>query len=163
MESFREHLTESGFGIVGEFSRRHGVLKIPASSRRFWTPCLDLTIEAIVSEDTNRQSARLRGTFSPQPEIWTALVFSIGTLVIVSIFATMYGVAQWALGDWPRALLVPFGAMALAGALYGVALIGQGLSIGDMYRLRAFVDECLRDAERKLANRPQTARESAQL
>jgi hypothetical protein len=47
--------------------------------------------------------------------------------------------------------------------LYLSALIGQGLSISEMYRLRAFVDDCLREAESAPIADPHSAPESSQL
>ncbi len=153
--------------VVGEFSSRHGVLRIPEPQRRFWTPYLELTIEDDASTKDpaarSTRSSRLWGTFSPRPEIWTAFVFAIGTLVIVSIFSSVYGVAQLVLGRAPFALLVPVTCVVLAGLLYMAALVGQGLSVADMYRLRSFLDDCLRDAEETPVRGPRSARESAQL
>jgi hypothetical protein len=74
-------------------------------------------------------------------------MFAIGTLVIVSIFASIYGIAQLVLGRTPFALLVPLAAACGASLIYVAALVGQGLSISDMYRLRAFLDDSLRESE----------------
>lgn len=88
---------------------------------------------------------RIWGTFSPRAEIWTALVFSIGTLAGVGVFATMIGLAQLGLGWTPSALLALPVVLVASLALQLAALIGQGLSVAEMYRLRAFFDDCLRD------------------
>jgi hypothetical protein len=149
--------------MTGTLSSRHCTLAIPDDGRRIWTPCLDLTINERVGEDTRPSGSRVWGTFSPRAAIWTAFVFAIGTLVIVSIFSGVYGVAQLALGHVPSALAIPLAAALIMALLYLVALVGQGLSIADMYRLRAFVDDCLRDAEAIAARRPATATDSAQL
>lgn len=96
-------------------------------------------------------SARIRiwGTFSLRPEIWTAFMFAIGTLVIGSIFASIHGLAELVLGRTPFALLVPLASACRAGLIYVAALVGQGLSISDMCRLRAFIDDSLRESESK--------------
>lgn len=131
--------------MVGTLKSGHCVLEIDPRERRFWTPSLDLMFDA--SSDEQPDETDLWGTFSPRAEIWTALVFVMGTLAIVSFFATMIGLAQWALGHAPIALLVPVGASVLAALLYVAALVGQGLSIAEMYTLRAFLDDGLREAE----------------
>lgn len=164
-----EHQLGSDSGEVeGELSARHGFLRVSTERRRFWTPCLELTLEdceesASGDGERSRFRSRLWGTFSPRAEIWTAFVFTIGCLIILSVFATMYGVAQLVLGQAPLALLIPVGAALAAAFVYLSALVGQGLSISDMYRLRAFVDDCLREAEKAERKRPRTARDSAQL
>ena len=135
--------------VEGDLSSRHGVLRIPADKRHFWTPCLELTLAESARDESGEQAEQssLWGTFSPRAEIWTAFVFTIGTLVVISLFATLFGVAQLVLGHPPFALLLPVAAVFAAGLLYVSALVGQGLSISEMYRLRAFVDDCLREAE----------------
>ena len=135
--------------IEGELSARHVVLRIPEANRRFWTPGLELTLREVEEEVGESEKARsqLWGTFSPRDEIWTGFVFAIGTLAVVSLFAFVYGIAQLALDRAPYALLTPIVASVLALLLYVSALVGQGLSISEMYRLRAFVDDCLREAE----------------
>lgn len=152
MNEFRRHLAlDTTEDIEGDFSSCHGVLRMARAKSRFWTPCLDLTIEDAdpgkETTENRRGRAKLWGTFSPRAEIWTSFVFAIGTLVILSIFAAVFGIAQLVLGHPPWALLVPVGASLAAGLLYLSALVGQGLSISEMYRLRAFVDDCLREAE----------------
>jgi hypothetical protein len=170
MTAFRRHLVIDVEDVEGEFSTRHGVLRIPRTKSRFWTPCLDLTIEDretgdSETETTERQvkQSKLWGTFSPRAEIWTGFVFAIGTLVILSIFSLVYGIAQIALGHAPIALLIPLVAAAIGILLYLSALVGQGLSISEMYRLRAFVDDCLREAETAPPDESHRAQESSQL
>ena len=90
-------------------------------------------------------------------------MFATGTLAVVSCFATMFGLAQLAMGLAPFALLLPVAAAGLAALLYLAALIGQGLSIVEMYSLRAFLDDCLREAEALPADAVGASPESAQL
>ena len=139
--------------VEGDFTARHGVLRIPLDQTRFWTPCLELMIDEVVEDESDSGNqistihTRLWGTFTPRPEVWTAFVFAIGTLVILSVLSSVYGLAQLALTRTPIALLVPPVCVLFAGILYLAALVGQGLSLAEMYRLRAFVDDALRDAE----------------
>jgi hypothetical protein len=165
MDALRHQLVLDAEDVEGEFSTRHGVLRIPQARSRFWTPCLDLTVEDCEAETSDGAPghSKLWGTFTPRPEIWTGFVFAIGTLVILSIFSIVYGIAQIVLGHAPLALLVPVIAFVGAAFLYASALVGQGLSISEMYRLRAFVDDCLRAAKTSAPARPLTPRESAQL
>ena len=148
-ETIERQLASESEEVEGDLSFRHGFLRVPPERRRFWTPCLELTLEDCEQApgEADPLQSRLWGTFSPRAEIWTAFVFTIGSLIISSVFASMYGLAQLFLGHPPFALLIPLGAAIAAGFVYVSALVGQGLSISDMYRLRAFVDDCLREAE----------------
>ncbi len=164
-ETIERQLASESEEVEGDLSSRHGFLRVPPDRRRFWTPCLELTLEDCqpTPGESDPVQSRLWGTFSPRAEIWTAFVFTIGSLIILSVFATMFGVAQLVLGHAPVALLIPVGAAIAAVFVYVSALVGQGLSITDMYRLRAFVDDCLREAEAAARRRPRTARDSSQL
>ncbi len=165
MQILEQRFQLAGADFEGKFSARHAVLALPASERRFWSPCLDLTIEDLepAGPEPEAGRAKLWGTFSPRAEIWTGFVFAIGTLSVLSVFASMYGLAQLALGHAPVAFLVPLIAALVAALLYASALVGQGLSIADLYQLRAFIDDCAREAEATAASAPRTAVEGAQL
>jgi len=147
--------------VVGTLASAHCVLEVMADDRRFWTPSLDLMFEA--STEQEGPGTRLWGTFSPRAEIWTGFVFTMGTLAIASFFATMFGFGQMALGHAPTALVVPAAALVVGALLYAAALVGQGLSIAEMYTLRAFLDDCLREAEENTAAPSVSAPESAAL
>jgi hypothetical protein len=150
-------------GIRAAFSKRQAVLHGCVEKQRFWSPRLDVTIEEVedLSETAPSESdgsvlatTRVSGTFSPRAEIWTGLVFAIGTLLVASLFALMFGLAQITLGWAPWALLIPVVALLLAAGIYASALIGQGLSGDEMPRLRSYVDTCLKEAEELNRRRP---------
>ncbi len=153
MELLRERLDSDESGIRGEFSSRNASLRVVRAERRFWSAYLDLTVDGSAPDD---ETVRVWGTFSPRPEIWTGIVFSVGTLIVASTISFFFGIAQLSLGETPWALLVPVGALVLAAAIWAAGLVGQGLSGDEMYRLRTYVDACIREAEHRLTNPPIT-------
>jgi hypothetical protein len=171
MAVLRDRLEANGQSVEGTFSRKNAVLCMRPGKRRFWSPCLDLTLDG--AEDPSADvpgvpkvdpSVKVWGTFSPRPEIWTAFVFAIGVLTVLSVINVFFGIAQFMSGQSPGALLIPVVAILVAAALYASALIGQGLSGDDMYRLRAYLDDCLDEAEEQTRRDPELgARASAQL
>jgi hypothetical protein len=168
MAVLRERIDGNPQGVEGSFSRRHGVLSMPALNRRFWSPCLDLTVgdadEPSPPTEGAEDAVKVWGTFSPRPEIWTGFVFAIGVLTILSILSLFFGVAQVMLGHPPWALLIPLVAILVAFTIYASALVGQGLSGDDMYRMRAFVDACISEAQESARRRPRLPSDaSAQL
>jgi len=154
MEVLRERLDENEQGVGGHFSRRHGLLQLRDEHQRFWSPSLDLTIDGEAEGDVEPGTVRVWGTFSPRAEIWTGIVFAIGTLVVVSFLSLIYGIAQLMIGHAPWALVVPVVALLLAALIWTAGLLGQGLSSDDMYRLRAYVDACLQEAQDAMRRRP---------
>jgi len=162
MDALREHLEANPQRVAATFSQYHGVLQSNDDRPRFWAPCLDLSVE-----DTSRATpsgtgvapelvvaTKLWGTFSPRPEIWTGFVFAIGTSVVISVISVFFGIAQIMSGEAPSAFVVPVVAMLLAAGLYASALVGQGLSLDEMYRIRNYVDTCLQAAEERARRRP---------
>lgn len=159
-EALRSRLSIQGSGIEGELSNRHAFLRVREADRRFWSPYLEITIdpgdEGGSRRDEPERTAQLRGTFSPKPEIWTGIVFSIGTLVVISTISLFFGVAQLVLGQTPWVWVVPFVALLLAVGIWTAGLVGQGLAADEMYRLRAFVDSCVEEAEARQKSPPIT-------
>ena len=103
-DAIRKRLDAESDEVVGKLTIRQCTLEVVPLRRRFWTPSLDLMIEG--DSDAATPRTRVWGTFSPRAEIWTAFVFTLGTLVIASFFASMFGFGQMALGrsptDWDR-------------------------------------------------------------
>ena len=155
-----EQMEGSNPAVVGAFSRRHGVLKIPLDRRHFWSPELSLTIEPV---DEAPDRTRVRGRFAPHPHIWTGFVFTYGTLFLIGLAGLVYALAQLALGRDPVALLVPLASLALSAFVYGAAFIGQGLGSEEIYQLRGTLDDCLQAAEARGRARPATSFDSARL
>jgi hypothetical protein len=164
MDALRSGGADRGRSIEGHFSVRHGTLMMPEADRQFWSTRLDLTVdEEHTGADGTTVPTRVFGVFCPNPEIWQVYVFAMGTLAVLGICGLIYGFVQLALGHLPWALLVPL-LCALIGALvYTSTLVGQGLAAPEMYELRSYLDDRLKEAEEKAAHAPLTARESAQL
>lgn len=164
MRALRSDESRTERGVEGRFSTRHGILMLPESERQFWSTQLGLTIEdARPGPDGGMRPTRVLGVFSPQPEIWTAYVFAIGTLALISLCGVMYAVVQLTLGEWPTALLATLVAVLLAALLYTSTLVGQGLAAREMYELRSDLDARLEAALAISGREPTTIRESAQL
>jgi hypothetical protein len=113
------------------------------------------------SEGKGGPVTKVWGTFSPRPEIWVGFVFAIGVCAVVAFLALLFAIAQMMLGLPPWALLVPVVAILVAIGIYTSAIVGQGLSIGEMYRIRSYLDECLKEAERRARFDPPTRTDSS--
>jgi len=111
-------------------------LAIAGDDLRFWSPQLAADVTA---DDAG--GARLEARFSPDPYVWAMYLLAYGTLVIVTLIAACWGASQWILGQSPTALLAAPGAAVLAGLVYGVSFVGQGLGSDQMYMLRATLTE----------------------
>jgi hypothetical protein len=163
MEALRDGARDAEATVEADLATRHGVLTVPERERAFWSTHLSFAVEEPQGEDGGAAAVRVLAIFSPQPEIWTAYVFAIGTLAALGFFGTMWAIVQVAMGGTPWALLAPLLAALVGALLYTTTLVGQGLAAGEMYRLRSHLDDCLADAERRARREPATAADSAQL
>ena len=115
LDALRDRLPGNAQGVEGSVSQRHAVLCMPATERRFWSPCLDLSFESEESEESGEGGDGERGrtaSRSGRPihrarRSGPAFVFTIGTLAIVSCLSSFFGIAQLLLGHTPSAFVVP--------------------------------------------------------
>jgi hypothetical protein len=162
MRALRSDESRAERDIEGRFSTRHGILMLSESERQFWSTQLSLTVEdARHGPDGEARPTRVLGVFSPQPEVWTAYVFAIGSLALIGMCGVLYGVVQLLLGDAPTAWVASLVVALIAALLYTSTLVGQGLAADEMYELRSYLDDRL-EAARSISERePETTRESA--
>jgi hypothetical protein len=120
-------------------------LSIGESEVRFWSP----QIVAAVSPTADGGSL-IVSRFGPDPYVWGFYVLAYGALIIVTLFATIYGIVQWSLGQPPVALFVAPGAAVLAALVFGASFVGQGLGVEQMYFLRSTLTEAVEGEETEL-------------
>jgi len=173
MTILRERLDDNPQEVEGTFSRQHGTLHVSGEKQHFWSPCLELTVvnaedaeaeadgSSADDESEGPMATKVWGTFSPRPEIWVGFVFAIGVCAVITFLALLFAIAQLMLGHTPWALLIPVAAILLGIGIYTSAIVGQGLSIGEMYRIRSYLDECLKEAERRARMNPRTRTDSS--
>jgi hypothetical protein len=104
---------------------------------RFWSPQIIARVEPMDG------GARVDARFGPDPYVWAFYLLAYGALSLVTIFAAIYGIVQWSIHQTPTAWYVAPGAAVLAALVYGASFVGQGLSTGQMYFLRASLTETI--------------------
>lgn len=139
LERLQDTLEQPGGLCTGSILGRHVRLRIRTEHRHFWTPQLDVEVEA------RADGSLVRGLFGPHPDIWTFFIATYAVMTFCGITGLIVGLAQWSL-DWtPWALWsVPVAALMI-GSVYGVALIGQRLGHDQMLQLRAYLDQAIQD------------------
>jgi hypothetical protein len=117
-------------------------MSIGGEEVRFWSPQLVVNVRP-----ADGGGALLEGRFGPDPWIWALYFLSYGALAIATLFATIFGVVQWSLGQTPTALYAAPGVAVLAGLVYGASFVGQGLGAEQMYFLRATLTQTVEGQE----------------
>ena len=120
----------------GEVFRANASLWLPAETRSFWSPYLNLSFESAEDEAGVTVHAR----FSPHPNVWTFFIALYFAIALVGVGFGVYGMVAWSLHGNPWWLLgAPASAFVIA-FVFGASLIGQGLSAGEMHNLRHIVE-----------------------
>jgi hypothetical protein len=134
LERLRHRLGQSDCRFEGQVVTGHAMIHLPPARRSLLSPVLNLRL----AEEDGRQV--LHGRFSPQPNVWTGFMAIYGVLGLIGLGGLMYGFAQMTVDQAPWSMLAAPVSLALIGFVYGAAFIGQGLTVDDMYAMRAFVD-----------------------
>lgn len=142
LAALRRRLAQPDAGVVGQVRAPHAFVRLPAERRGLLSPHLELEI---------RDSAHgkvLQGRFAPRPNVWMGFMAVFFTLGLLGTAGLMYGLAQMTVDGPTWTIWAAPAAAALIAFVYGAAFIGQGLSVDEMYELRTFVEEIVREARR---------------
>ena len=69
-----------------------------------------------------------------------------GIFAMLGAAGLMYGWAQTTVDEYPWGFWVAPVCLALAAFVYGAAVIGQGLTVGEMHQMRSFVERAAEKA-----------------
>jgi hypothetical protein len=148
LERLRDHLDTSGCPCRGDVYERQVEVRICEREHHTWSPGLNVLLD-----ETDEGGARLRGTFGPNPSVWTMFMagyavsgMTMGTgLLVLSSQMMLRGEERW--GGW----LLLAGVVGCA-LVYGLARIGQRLAAPQMEMIRdtiagAFPDDRIESEE----------------
>lgn len=137
----RSQLERSAGKVTGSVFRRTVLLTVRKEDTHLWSPHLDVQLDEGPSGGT-----RISGVFSPHPQVWTSFVAVQFLFGLLSIGAGVWLTSMWMLGRDPWVALGVLAVMLFGGGFsYGAAYVGQGIGSEQMYELRAFLDEALRE------------------
>lgn len=134
--------------VAGSIHPRTLLLWVRKEHEHFWSPHLDAQLSELPGGRT-----RVDGLFAPHPQIWTAFIAVQALFVLLSIAAGVLLVSQITLGGRVLEAALALAAMLVGGGLsYGAAYVGQGIGSEQMYELRRFLDDALREPEQRARN-----------
>lgn len=139
-ERVRVHLGRVSGKVTGTVFRRTIMLTVCKEDTHFWSPHLDIQLEEVEG------GTRLAAMFSPHPHVWTAFLGVQLAFGVLSVAAGVWVMSVWLLGQRDWLSLGVLGLMLFGGGFsYGAAYVGQGIGSEQMYELRAFLEESLRE------------------
>lgn len=139
LERIQERLEAPDSKLYGNVRRNFAFVRFPEERRSLLSPHLELEL-------SQRDSGTvLIGRFSPRPNVWTGFMALFFFLGMMGLSGLIYGLAQMTLGGPIWTMWAAPGSVALIAFIYGAAFIGQGLSSEEMFELRAFVEDTVRE------------------
>jgi len=131
-------------GTVFESS---AVLKVHPDRQHFWSPQLELSVEALVG------GSEVHGLFGPHPTVWSMFVAGYVAIGFAGTMGVVFGIAQWVMGDPAWALWSAPAAALLALGVWTVGRFGRTLGMKQVRELHGVVQAILDDCE---AGQPKT-------
>ena len=140
----------TGGRFTGKVVGRHIILTVRAQDRHFWSPWLEIEVTGAGEGGSGANpganpgvnpgaGAELRGRFTPHPSIWTGFAFGYFSLIVLALFAGVWGLSQWMIDERPTALWAALVCCVVMGLLWWSAQVGQKLARGQMEVLREAV------------------------
>jgi len=105
-------------------------LRIPEEDRHYWTPRLNLSLDA--TEDGN---TCIEGIYGPNAQVWGMFFYAYLITGVGGMFAGFFGLAQCLIGHHPWGLWIFGGLAAVALGLYLLAQFGQKLAAAQTFLL----------------------------
>lgn len=121
----------------GRIIHGHATIYIPENERHYWSPQLNLSIEAVDG------GSIIRGLYGPRPEVWTMFVLFYTIIGIAILLVLVFGLSYMSLGQ-PHTILwwVPVLSTIFL-SLYLVSYFGQRLGKQQLITLHNFVENSL--------------------
>lgn len=133
----RSALADHGPELTATISGRYVVLRVAESRQHFGSPQLSFEIEDQAS------GSSINGLFMPLPSIWTGFMALYGLIVFGGFSGTIYGLAQWQIGNAPHACWsIPIAGLLLA-CVHLAAGIGKKMGSSQMRQLQQFAERSL--------------------
>jgi len=138
--SIKAILEQDDCPVKGEVIPGHASIELPQSQKQLWSPRLTITIESA----PEGPGSRVRGMYSPEPGIWTFVMFLYTTIGFSIFVLLMWGSSLWALDEdasilwWAPVLCILFFAVWLS------ARIGQRLSSHQIGILHHQIEKALK-------------------
>jgi hypothetical protein len=107
--------------LEGRVRRQAVLIWLAAPARRWWSPCLDLSVR------DDEGGARLEGYACAHPHLMTGMVFAGIFLTFLAAFSAVWSTVQWTMDEPPRCL---FGTAAALTGLGAIALVHR---VGSRY------------------------------
>lgn len=113
-------------------------LRVPEAEQRFWSPQLNLSLEA---DEAGRTV--IQGTYGPNTNLWAIFLYGYLTVGVLGAVGTVLGLCQWMIDARPWGFWLLGGSLAVSTFLYLLAQTGQKLGVQQTFQLHQVVESAL--------------------
>jgi hypothetical protein len=113
-------------------------LRVPEAEQHFWSPQLNLSLEAADTGGTV-----IQGTYGPNTNLWAIFLYGYLTVGFLGIVATVLGLCQCMIGNPPWGFWLLGGALVVAAFLYFLAQTGQKLGAWQTFQLHQIFESAV--------------------
>ena len=138
LQMLRQAVEDPGVWGRGSVFRNSCVLKVPASEVRFWSPQLQVSVEA-----TGESESMIHGIYGPRPSVWSVFVALYAAIGFLGTMGVIYGFSQWSIGDPATALWSGPVAVAAAVLVWIAGRYGRSRGMDQMKQLRGVLHTTL--------------------
>lgn len=137
---FSERLKDPAYPVTGEVVQHHVMIRIPPEEHHYWSPQLDLEIEAEEDDLT-----LVRGLLGPSAGVWTKFVFLYFAAGFAALVSGVIATSQYTLGKTMWGLWVMGVALLVLIGTWIMGQTGKRLAHDQSTILRAFVRKSLQE------------------
>lgn len=125
--------------LHGQAMHDHITIRVNQSHRHFWSPQLSILLFR-EPEDT---MTRIVGIYGPMPNVWTMFTITYLALSVLTVFISIIGFSQKALGVESNILFLLPILIAIGLGMYIFSQMGQKLGAAQTYAIHYFFEEAL--------------------
>ena len=118
--------------------KKHIVLSMHRSIRRFWSPQLDISISR--ADEDERKHTLIRCLLGPAAQVWTLFMFFYGFAGFALLVGLMIACTQYTLKYDLWGLWIALCGVVLGVAMFIVAQVGKGIARSEMIMMKEFVE-----------------------
>jgi hypothetical protein len=118
--------------------KKHIVLSMHKSIRRFWSPQLDISISKDDGGET--EYTLIRCLLGPASQVWTLFMFFYGFAGFALLVGLMIASTQYTLNYEMWGLYIALFGVVLGAAMFITAQVGKGIARAEMLLMKEFVE-----------------------
>lgn len=139
IELVKEKLDNNSHNLQGFAMQDHITIRVNQSQRHFWSPQLSV----IMYRESTDDATRLVGVYGPMPNVWTLFTMIYLAVAFLSVFISIIGFSQRALGNDAKILYALPLLATIAIGMYIFSQMGQKLAAAQTYAMHYFFQEAL--------------------